>query len=226
MSGRGRPIVLGAATGSLTDEVTKLHRLATRVRRTTFSGRWDPESALIERDEIASALVGIAHALEQQPRPRTGGDQPMTRLLSVAVWRHCSPTRNNASTSSRHNWRNQPALGRGVDSGPQTINFPFHCRRSLMARNNDDARDAIGFDLLSHAASIVRDRRRSYGEPLDLFERVAARWSQVLRTKVTPAQVGLCLADLKLARLVHDPKHLDSLTDAAGYIALVHEVQK
>jgi hypothetical protein len=83
-----------------------------------------------------------------------------------------------------------------------------------------------GEELLSHAGAIVRDRRRTYGEPLDLFERVAARWSQVLRTKVTPAQVGLCLADLKLARLAHDPKHLDSLTDAAGYIALVHEVQK
>jgi hypothetical protein len=73
-----------------------------------------------------------------------------------------------------------------------------------------------GEELLSHAGAIVRDRRRTYGEPLDLFERVAARWSQV----------GLCLADLKLARLVHDPKHLDSLTDAVGYIALVHEVQK
>ena len=95
-----------------------------------------------------------------------------------------------------------------------------------MARPDDPACDAIGFDLLTHAASVVLDRRRTYGEPLDLFERVAVRWSQVLRTRVTPAQVGLCLADLKLARLAHDPEHLDSLIDAAGYRALVNEVQR
>jgi hypothetical protein len=95
-----------------------------------------------------------------------------------------------------------------------------------MARTNDPICDAIGFDLLAHAASVVRARRQTYGEPLDLFERVAARWSQVLRTKVTPAQVGPCLVDLTLARLARDPRHLDSLTDAAGYLALVHEVQR
>ena len=48
-------------------------------------------------------------------------------------------------------------------------------------------------------------RRRSYGDPSDLFERVALRWSQVIGAKVTATQVGLCLIDLKLARLVGDP---------------------
>jgi hypothetical protein len=50
----------------LQDEIAKLHRLAGRVRRTTFGGRWDPESALIERDEIASELIRVAQALERQ----------------------------------------------------------------------------------------------------------------------------------------------------------------
>ena len=57
-----------------------------------------------------------------------------------------------------------------------------------------------GDQLLQHAAAIVRDRRCLYGDPSDLFERLAVRWSQVLACKVTPAQVGLCLIDLKLAR--------------------------
>ena len=83
-----------------------------------------------------------------------------------------------------------------------------------------------GEDLLQHAAAVVRDRRRSYGDPTDLFERVAVRWSQVLGAKVTAAQVGLCLIDLKLARLVGDPKHLDSLVDVAGYAACVREVSR
>ena len=82
-----------------------------------------------------------------------------------------------------------------------------------------------GEDLLAHAAAVVRDRRRVYGEPGKLFERVAVRWSQVLGVRVTAAQVGLCLADLKLARLTMDPGHLDSLVDVAGYVACVREVQ-
>jgi hypothetical protein len=83
-----------------------------------------------------------------------------------------------------------------------------------------------GEDLLAHAAAIVRDRRRTYGEPRDLFERVAVRWSQVLGTKVTAAQVGICLCDLKIARLTVDPGHLDSLVDVAGYAAIVRELQR
>ncbi|MDP9144269.1 MAG: DUF6378 domain-containing protein, partial [Actinomycetota bacterium] len=66
----------------------------------------------------------------------------------------------------------------------------------------------------------------SYSDPTDLFERVAIRWSQVLGAKVSAAQVGLCLLDLKLARLVGDPTHLDCLVDLAGYAACVREVTR
>jgi hypothetical protein len=78
--------------------------------------------------------------------------------------------------------------------------------------------------LLAEAAAVVRDRRHTYGQPLDLFERVAVRWSQVLGTKVTPAQVIVCLVDLKVARLSHHPRHLDSITDIAGYAGCLAEV--
>jgi hypothetical protein len=78
--------------------------------------------------------------------------------------------------------------------------------------------------LLGHAADLVNRRRREYGEPVDLFECVAVRWSQVLGTKVTPAQVLVCLVDLKVARLTHDPRHFDSITDVAGYAACLAEV--
>ncbi len=37
-----------------------------------------------------------------------------------------------------------------------------------------------GAMLLRHAAAVVEKRRDEYGEPEDLFEHVAARWSQVL----------------------------------------------
>ena len=54
---------------------------------------------------------------------------------------------------------------------------------------------------------------------------VAARWSITLGRPVTPAQVVLCLIDLKLARLGHDPAHADSILDVAGYAAVLQEVR-
>jgi hypothetical protein len=78
--------------------------------------------------------------------------------------------------------------------------------------------------LLEHAAGVMTGRRRDYGEPTDLFDRVAVRWSQVLGTRVTPAQVIVCLVDLKVARLAHDPRHFDSITDIAGYAGCLAEV--
>jgi Domain of unknown function (DUF6378) len=78
--------------------------------------------------------------------------------------------------------------------------------------------------LLEQAASVVARRRDIYGQPCDLFEHVARRWSLVLGVKVTPAQAMLCLIDLKVARLAHDPQHLDSITDIAGYAGCLAEV--
>jgi hypothetical protein len=80
--------------------------------------------------------------------------------------------------------------------------------------------------LLEHAADIVARRRREYGEPVDLFEQVAKRWSLTVGTKLSPAQVVLCLIDLKLTRLARDPKHLDSQVDVAGYAAVLREVSR
>jgi hypothetical protein len=45
-----------------------------------------------------------------------------------------------------------------------------------------------------------------------------------LGTTVRPEQVVLCLLDLKLARLVHDPTHRDSLVDLIGYSIVLHEL--
>jgi Domain of unknown function (DUF6378) len=83
-----------------------------------------------------------------------------------------------------------------------------------------------GEQLLEHAAGLVNRRRREYGEPVDLFEQIAKRWSLTLGTGVSPAQVTLCLIDLKLTRLSHDPKHLDSQIDLAGYTACLREVTR
>ena len=83
-----------------------------------------------------------------------------------------------------------------------------------------------GETLLRRAAKLVAKRRKSYGDPAVLMANIAARWSLTLGRPVTPAQVALCLIDLKLARLAHDPAHLDSMIDLAGYAAVLREVAR
>lgn len=78
--------------------------------------------------------------------------------------------------------------------------------------------------MLIEAARIIAKRRVAYGHPASSMAAIAARWSVTLGTPVTPATVALCLIDLKLARLAHDPAHADSITDIAGYAAVLREV--
>jgi hypothetical protein len=81
-----------------------------------------------------------------------------------------------------------------------------------------------GEQMLHSAARLMADRSNAYGDPAASMAAVAARWSVTLGRPVTPAQVVLCLIDLKLARLAHDPAHWDSLRDLAGYAAVLREV--
>ena len=81
-----------------------------------------------------------------------------------------------------------------------------------------------GEAMLIEAARIIAERRVAYGHPASSMAAIAARWSVTLGTPVTPATVVLCLIDLKLARLAHDPAHADSVTDIAGYAAVLREV--
>lgn len=78
--------------------------------------------------------------------------------------------------------------------------------------------------MLQQAASVVAERRKIYGDPAASMAVVAKRWSITLGRAVTPAEVVLCLIDLKLARLGHDPKHQDSILDVAGYAAVLQEI--
>jgi hypothetical protein len=78
--------------------------------------------------------------------------------------------------------------------------------------------------ILEQAAAVIADRRVTYGDPAKSMATVAARWSVTLGHPVTPAEVMLCMIDLKLARLAHDPTHRDSVVDVIGYAALLPEV--
>ena len=80
--------------------------------------------------------------------------------------------------------------------------------------------------LLKHAAGVLAERSKTYGDPGKAMAAIAARWSITLGHPVTPAQVVLCMIDLKLARLARDPKYRDGPIDVIGYAALLYEVTK
>lgn len=79
-------------------------------------------------------------------------------------------------------------------------------------------------EMLELASQIIAERGAAYGDAAVLMASVAARWSLTLGLPVTPAQVVLCMIDIKLARLAHDPTHRDSAADVIGYAALLPEV--
>ena len=58
------------------------------------------------------------------------------------------------------------------------------------------------------------------------MELLAKRWSITLGHPVTPAQAVMCLIDLKLTRLGHNPTHLDNVVDIIGYATLLPEVTR
>ena len=81
-------------------------------------------------------------------------------------------------------------------------------------------------EMLQEATAIIAARSAAYGDAAASMSTVAALWSLTLGHTVTPAQVVLCMIDLKLARLVRDPKHRDSAADVIGYAALLPEVTR
>ena len=78
--------------------------------------------------------------------------------------------------------------------------------------------------FLKHVANVIAERSALYGDANTSMAAIATRWSVTLGREITAAQVVLCLLDLKLARLAHDPTHEDSAVDVCGYAALLHEL--
>tara|TARA_R100000935_G_C2730534_1_gene121774 strand:+ start:249 stop:563 length:315 start_codon:yes stop_codon:yes gene_type:complete len=80
-------------------------------------------------------------------------------------------------------------------------------------------------ELLDKAKElIIGDRDQEYGNAFTNFDDIAKGWSVIFREEVTREQVALCMAWVKMARLVKNPEHEDSWIDIAGYSALGGEL--
>lgn len=74
--------------------------------------------------------------------------------------------------------------------------------------------------------AIAGERAASYGDANESFTRVADLWTVTLGQEVTPAQVVLCMIQLKVSRLLVTPGHVGSWTDVAEYAALGADITR
>lgn len=88
----------------------------------------------------------------------------------------------------------------------------------------DEASATLPAEL--EAASLVRNgnRQAAYGHPSQDFERTAKIWEGILGVDISTLQVALCMAGLKISRLVGTPRHRDSLVDAHGYFTCYERI--
>lgn len=71
--------------------------------------------------------------------------------------------------------------------------------------------------------AVYGDRQADYGSATENFTNIANLWSAVLKVKITPEQVALCMIQVKVARQMHKPKR-DNLVDGAGYFATIEKL--
>ena len=72
--------------------------------------------------------------------------------------------------------------------------------------------------------AVYSSRAADYGTVTENFNTIAELWSTILKSPVTPMQVGLCMAAVKIARQMYKPKR-DNLVDLAGYAATLEKLE-
>ncbi len=74
--------------------------------------------------------------------------------------------------------------------------------------------------ILRKSIEVINERDSTHGDYRKHFDQVAKLWGAYLQMEITPAQVGVMMALVKLSRDQVGNKHPDHLLDAVGYIAL------
>lgn len=67
-------------------------------------------------------------------------------------------------------------------------------------------------------------REQDYGSPEDNFKTIANLWSAYLGKTISPIDVAMCMALLKIARIRSGTGTMDSFVDLAGYAACGGEI--
>ena len=83
----------------------------------------------------------------------------------------------------------------------------------------------ISQDLLKEATKLIGgDRQTDYGDKLTNHQNIADFWSIFLKKKITAHDVAICMALVKVARLMNQHKK-DSYIDMAAYATIAGEIE-
>ena len=83
----------------------------------------------------------------------------------------------------------------------------------------------ISQDLLDEAKKLIcGDRQEDYGDKLKNHQNIADFWSVFLEKEITAHDVAICMALVKVARLMNQHKK-DSYLDMAAYAAIAGEIE-
>ena len=76
-------------------------------------------------------------------------------------------------------------------------------------------------EILKESASLVAGQRaKQHGDYTTLHSRIADLWSSYLKSNISPEQVALCMALVKVARDEVGNENPDDAVDAVSYVAL------
>lgn len=78
-------------------------------------------------------------------------------------------------------------------------------------------RPVLMTDFDQTITDIVTERGADYGHPLDDFERAAALKAVLAECNDPVLRHAMEMICVKLARLIHNPTHIDTINDIAGY---------
>ena len=79
-------------------------------------------------------------------------------------------------------------------------------------------------DLLTNAADTISERGLTHGHYDETMLRTSKLWAAFLGTSIDPADVAICMALVKLARLMETPTVHDSWVDFCAYAAIAGEL--
>lgn len=78
--------------------------------------------------------------------------------------------------------------------------------------------------ILADARDTMQARGQQYADPATNHLRISHLWSTYLERYVSPEQVAMCMALLKIARSMESREYADNYIDAAAYLSISGEL--
>lgn len=91
---------------------------------------------------------------------------------------------------------------------------------------SDSPKTITAHEILKEADDIRGERGSVYGHPWTNHLRISKLWSAYLDIPITPDQVAVCMALVKVSRIAETPGHRgrDGYTDGVAYLALAAQL--